>query len=93
MSQLTRCPELAALVPQRRPRLAAPLWWIMLLSCIAVVYATQYFLGRRGDDHFSRYILPLRLHIAGGIGTLLVGPWQFYEKLRVRALGSRQDFS
>ncbi|PYT80124.1 MAG: hypothetical protein DMG40_13400 [Acidobacteria bacterium] len=59
----------------------------MLFSCIAVVvYATQYFLGRPGDDHFSRYIFPLRLHIAGGMGALLAGPWQFYEKLRVRAL-------
>lgn len=87
MSQLTRSPELAVLVPQTRSRLAAPLWWIMLLSSIAVVvYATQYFLGRPGDHHFSRYILPLRLHIAGGMGALLVGPWQFYEKLRVRAI-------
>src|SRR4029077_3992445 len=37
-----------------------------------------------GDDHFSRYIVPLRLHIAGGAGALLAGPWQFCEKLRGR---------
>jgi len=59
----------------------------MLLSCIGVaVYATQYFLITPNDDHFSRYLLPLRLHIAGGMGALLAGPWQFSEKLRTRAL-------
>lgn len=59
----------------------------MLLSCISIVaYATRFFLGRPPDEHFSRYILPLRLHIAGGIGALLAGPWQFSRKLRSRAL-------
>jgi uncharacterized membrane protein len=59
----------------------------MLLSCVAIaVYATRFFLGTPHDDHFSRYILPLRLHIAGGMGALLAGPWQFSEKLRARAL-------
>jgi uncharacterized membrane protein len=59
----------------------------MLLSCIGVVgYAASYFVVRISDDHFSRYILPLRLHIAGGMGALLAGPWQFSEKLRVRRL-------
>jgi uncharacterized membrane protein len=63
------------------------LWWFMLLSCIAIaVYATQFFLSTPRDSHFSRYIFPLRLHIAGGIGALLAGPWQFSEKLRARAL-------
>jgi len=60
----------------------------MLLSCIAIaVYATRYFISRPGDAHFSRYILPLRLHIAGGIGALLAGPWQFSKSLRARSLG------
>jgi uncharacterized membrane protein len=59
----------------------------MLLSCIAIaVYATRFFLATPRDEHFSRYILPLRFHIAGGIGALLAGPWQFSEKLRSRAL-------
>ena len=59
----------------------------MLPSCIGVaVYATRYFLIPPNDDHFSRYLLPLRLHIAGGMGALLAGPWQFSEKLRTRAL-------
>lgn len=87
MSQLTQTPQLATGVPLRPSRLATPLWWFMLLSCIGVsVYATRYFLFSPGDDHFSRYILPLRLHIAGGIGALLAGPWQFSDKLRARAL-------
>ena len=60
----------------------------MLLSCIAIaVYATRYFISRPGDAHFSRYILPLRLHIAGGMGALLAGPWQFSKSLRARSLG------
>ena len=76
-----------ATVPQRRSRMASLLWWIMLLSCMGVVvYATSYFLRRPGNAHFARYIALLRLHIAGGIGALLLGPWQFYEKLRARAL-------
>jgi uncharacterized membrane protein len=59
----------------------------MLLSCIGVaVYATRYFLIPPNEDHFSRYLLPLRLHIAGGMGALPAGPWQFSEKLRTRAL-------
>ena len=57
----------------------------MLLSCIAIaVYATP--LLPAPDNHFSRYIVPLRLNIAGGIGALLAGAWQFYERLRVRAM-------
>ena len=68
-------------------RLTTGLWWFMLLSCVGVsVYSTQYFLWTPRDSHFSRYVLPLRLHIAGGMGALLAGPWQFSNKLRARAL-------
>ena len=87
MSELTQSSQLASAIPHRRSRVATPLWWFMLLSCIGVsVYATRYFLFAPNDDHFSRYILPLRLHIAGGMGALLAGPWQFSEKLRAHAL-------
>ena len=87
MSEFTQSAELANAIPHRQSRLANPLWWLMLLSCIGVsVYATSYFLFTPRDDHFSRYILPLRLHNAGGEGALLAGPWQFSEKLRARAL-------
>jgi uncharacterized membrane protein len=59
----------------------------MLLSCVGVsIYATKYLLWAPSDSHFSQYIVPLRLHIAGGIGALLAGPWQFSERLRKRAL-------
>jgi Predicted membrane protein (DUF2306). len=59
----------------------------MLVSCVAiVVYGTRYFLAKPDDEHFSRYILPLRLHIAGGIGALLAGPWQSSAKFRARHL-------
>ena len=59
----------------------------MLLSSAAIaVYGTTYFLKTPDDRHFARYIFPLRLHVAGGIGALLAGPWQFSAKLRARAL-------
>ena len=59
----------------------------MLLSCVAIaVYATRFFIATPTTPHFSRYIFPLRLHIAGGIGALLAGPWQFSDKLRARSL-------
>src|SRR5580693_291193 len=59
---------------------------MLLLSVAIVAYATTYFVAMRRDKHFARYILPLRFHIAGGMGALLVGPWQFSQKLRARAL-------
>ena len=87
ISELTQPAQLATAIGPRRSRLAVALWWFMLLSCVGVaVYATRYFLIPPNDDHFSRYLLPLRLHIAGGMGALLAGPWQFSEKLRTRAL-------
>lgn len=68
-------------------RLSTVLWWFMLLSCVGVsAYSTRYFLLPVNDAHFGRYILPLRLHIAGGVGALLAGPWQFSERLRRTAL-------
>jgi len=86
MSQLANLPTSATLPPQRS-HLTTPLWWFMLLSCVAIaVYAISYFVTTPRDEHFSRYILLLRLHIAGGLGALLAGPWQFSEKLRARAL-------
>ena len=63
------------------------LWWLMLVNSVAVaVYGARYFLFKTHDPHFARYLEPLRLHIAGGIGAILLGPWQFSEKLRARAL-------
>ena len=59
----------------------------MLLSSIAIsVYSASYFLAVPGDPFFAKHIFALRLHIAGGMGALLAGPWQFSAKLRVRAI-------
>lgn len=70
-----------------RSRVATTLWWLMLLSCAGVaIYATRYFVVPTNDAHFARYLLLLRLHIAGGIGAMLAGPWQFSEKLRSRRI-------
>ncbi len=87
MSQVANLPQPAARVP--RPfRYATQLWWFMLISCLGVVgYATRFFLFAPPNDHFARYITPLRLHIVGGMGALLAGPWQFSQKLRDRAPG------
>lgn len=80
-------PPVGTAVLQPSSRVTTALWWFMLLSCIGVaVYGTRFFLATPSDAHFSRYILPLRLHIAGGMGAMLAGPWQFSEKLRARAL-------
>jgi uncharacterized membrane protein len=59
----------------------------MLIGSVAVaVYATRYFILPTTDKHFARYLMPLRCHVAGGIGALLAGPWQFSERLRTRRL-------
>lgn len=86
MAQLAQFPSLAA-PAARQSRVSTFLWWVMLLfSASVVAYAVTYFIATPGNPHFARYILPLRLHIAGGMGALLAGPWQFSQKLRARAL-------
>ena len=87
MAHVSQSPRVVLAMPLRRSWLTGPVWWITTICCVAVsVYATRYFIGRPPDAHFSRYIFPLRFHIAGGIGALLAGPWQFSQKLRARAL-------
>jgi len=79
--------QLAASLPRPHSRFATPLWWVMLFSSFAIaLYAATYFFLPPRTPHFAQYIFPLRLHIAGGIGALLLGPWQFSDKLRARAL-------
>lgn len=68
-------------------RVGTPLWWVMLVGATLVaIYGARFFIFTTSDEHFAKYILPLRLHIAGGMGALLTGPWQFSEKLRMNAL-------
>jgi uncharacterized membrane protein len=87
MAQLTQFPQTISAPPDRPSWIASSLWSVMLLLSAAVaVYGATYFLALPDDAHFARYILPLRLHIAGGMGALLAGPWQFSRKLRARAL-------
>lgn len=59
---------------------------MLFLSAAVAVYASSFFFWTPRDAHFSRYILLLRFHIAGGIGALLAGPWQFSHRLRTRNL-------
>jgi len=87
MSQLVQSPQLTSNLLKARSLVATVLWWFMLFSCIfVIVYGTRYFLATPRNAHFARYIFPLRLHIAGGMGTLLAGPWQFSQWLRARAV-------
>ena len=87
MAQLAQFSPITTSPAERGSRLSTVLWWLMLLTSFAVVlYGTTYFIRTPGDPHFSRYIFMLRLHIAGGMGALLAGPWQFSQKLRTRAL-------
>src|SRR5579871_300667 len=80
--------QYAQAMPGTRPTwISSALWWLMLITSVAIaVYATRYFILTTSDPHFARYLLPLRFHVAGGIGALLAGPWQFSEKVRLRAL-------
>ena len=87
LSELMQLSQPASEFPFRHSRLATALWWFMLLASLAVaVYGARYFILRIADPHFADYLRPLRVHIAGGMGALLAGPWQFSAKLRARAL-------
>ena len=92
MAELTQFADAASapldLAPRpRRAWLSTSLWSVMLLLCVAVAaYASTYLIKLPGNPHFAEYIVPLRLHIAGGIGAVLAGPWQFSRRLRARAL-------
>lgn len=87
MAQVTQFPQRLTTSPQRSAKRSNFFWWLMVLSSGAIaVYGASYFFVKPSDGHFARYILPLRLHIAGGVGALLAGPWQFSQKLRTRAL-------
>src|ERR1700733_9814668 len=87
MAQLTQLPRLPLTASRLSSWISNTLWGLMLLLSAAVaVYGTTYFIRIPDNDHFARYIFPLRLHIAGGIGALLAGPWQFSQRLRARAL-------
>ena len=87
LSELAQVAQLRGPISRRSSRFSTALWWVMLVLCLpVVVYASTYFFLKVTDRHFARYLLPLRLHIAGGMGALLAGPWQFADRLRSRAL-------
>jgi len=87
MSELAQIVQPPVPFSRRSSRLSTVLWWMMLVfSLPVVIYAAKYFVLKVSDPHFARYLFPLRLHIAGGMGALLAGPWQFSERLRSRAL-------
>jgi len=87
MAQMTHFPEAPASAPRQKAWISNSLWGFMLLQSVVVaVYGSTYFFYTPGDAHFSHYIQFLRLHIAGGIGAVLAGPWQFSQSLRTRNL-------
>jgi len=88
MPQITSLSQTVAAKPYAKSRLRNALWFIMLVLSLGVVgYATRVFLGKPSDEHFARYIVPLRFHIAGGVGALLAGPWQFSERASESSAG------
>lgn len=89
MAAKTQVPaQLQSASARNRLLLSRSLWWLMLVLALAVVVmASRYFLSGTTDPHFARYLTLLQLHIAGGMGALLAGPWQFSRRLRARALG------
>lgn len=79
-------PNMRTIAPTRSATTTV-LWWFMVASCVGVtVYAMQFFVLTVTDGHFAKYLSMLRLHIIGGMGALLTGPWQFSPRLRSRAL-------
>jgi uncharacterized membrane protein len=87
MAPFTNVSEARPSSPAQTSRISSSLWGLMLVLCaMTAVYASSYFFYTPHDEHFSRYILLLRLHIAGGIGASLAGPWQFSQRVRTRAL-------
>lgn len=76
-----------ARVAPTRSATTTGLWWFMVASCIGVAgYSLQFFVLTPHDDHFALHLPLLRLHIIGGMGAILTGPWQFSPRLRARAL-------
>jgi uncharacterized membrane protein len=93
--------EAVSTIPAKpRPRSAGraysvwALWALMMLlaTMIAVVSARYFFWTPptkptdKFTDHFAHYFPMLLPHIIGGVGALLIGPWQFASWLRDRYL-------
>ena len=80
MAQLAQHLPVAGASPGRGTWVSTALWWVMLLlSAVIAVYGSTYFLITPRDEHFARYIFPLRLHIAGGIGRCWRGRGNFHS--------------
>ncbi len=63
------------------------LWWVMTLSSFGIaIYGLVYIFIIPPNQHFAPHIVLLRFHIAGGVGALLSGPFQFSQRLRTRNL-------
>lgn len=71
-----------ALDAQRSSIGALVRWGICTLLCAGVVvFASQYYF-HRPPGHFGEHYALLLTHITGGSVALLVGPWQFSQRLR-----------
>jgi len=71
------------------------LWGLMALLATGIgLVASRYFfvtpakLAPQGEfgAHFARYFPLLLMHIIGGVVALVLGPWQFWERVRERYL-------
>lgn len=67
--------------------MALPATWIALTAS-RYFFATPAKLAPQGGfgDHFARYFPLLLPHVVGGVAALVLGPWQFSERVRERNL-------
>ena len=79
--------SLHAPVPSAASRsgaLALVRWCLCLFLCAAVVFGASHYFLHRPSGHFGDHYFLLLAHILGGTGALLIGPWQFSRRLRLR---------
>jgi uncharacterized membrane protein len=61
-------------------------WSLLILFCLSVVGGASRYYFQRPSDHFGEHYPLLLAHIVGGSLALLIGPWQFSRRLRIRNL-------
>jgi hypothetical protein len=61
-------------------------WGICTLMCAGVVVVASQYYFHPPSGHFGEHYSLLLAHIIGGSVALLVGPWQFSRRLRIRKL-------
>lgn len=85
LSSTSLTPAVAPTLPRSTPG-ALTRWAICAILCAGVVGIASKYYFHRPSGHFGDHYYLLLAHIIGGSVTLLVGPWQFSRRLRLRKL-------